>query len=296
MSKYNEVMDKVKVTDDMKKRILQNIENAEDSNVTSFEEVKKKKENKIVPIIKRYGAVAAMFAVVLVGAYAVFGNVAKHEMESSAPAGSYEMAESTTMTESATESAMEVAETDEAVMEEAEEDAMEAPATPAVGNDNAMYEAQSAPIKDVSGSKAESVAVNSKILEFASAKELSAEAGEEIKDIESLLRKSSENHYILYDNGMMEIDYFIDGGNIYYRKSTEEAATEYANSGRSGEYIDYSRTVKKTIAGTEVTLKGTEDTYNVAGWTKDGWVYSFIHQKGLDDAAMTTVLGEIIEQ
>ena len=293
MSKYNEVMDKVKVTDDMKKRILQNIENAESSNVTSFEEVKKKRENKIVPIIQRYGAVAAMFAVVLVGAYAVFGNVAKHEMGSSAPSSSYEMADSTAMTESATESAMETAATEEAIDAE-EEEALESPAILANEDNGAMYEADSAPAKDISESKAESVTISSQILEFASAKELSDEAGEEILDIESLFRKSSENHYILYDNGMMEIDYFIDGGNIYYRKSTEEAATEYANSGRSGEYLNYSSTVVKTIAGTEVTMKGTEKIFNIAGWTKDGWVYSLIFEKGLEAEAMTAVVEEAI--
>ena len=300
MNKYNEVMDKVKVTDDMRKRILQNIENADISNVTAFEEAKKKKENKIVPFIKRYGAVAAMFAVVLVGAYAVFGTVGKHEMGSSSPMESYDATETAAVQEYAAEEAVEEAAqaTEEAVDNDMdagyESDSAPIITAPAMGQAVKEPAAQDKTKDSAKAESAEKDARNSDILEFASAGELSAQAGEEITDIESLVKKSTESHYLLYDDGMMEIDYFVDGANIYYRKVPEETVSEYASSDISGEFIGYSVVRKKTIGETTVTLKGTEETVNVASWTRDGYVYSLLHDRGLEDEAMTELLNEII--
>lgn len=297
MNKYNEVMDKVKVTDDMRKRILQNIENADISNVTAFEEAKKKKENKIVPFIKRYGAIAAMFAVVLVGAYAVFGTVGKHEMGSSSPMESYDATETAAVEEYAAEEAVEeAAQATEAPEMEAEYDSDSAPimTSPAMGQAVKEPAAQEKTKDSAKTESAEKDARNSDILEFASAGELSAQAGEEITDIVSLVKQSTESHYLLYDDGMMEIDYFVDGANIYYRKVPEKAVSEYASSDISGEFIGYSVVSEKTIGETTVTLKGTEETVNVASWTRDGYVYSLLHDRGLEDEAMTELLNEII--
>ena len=66
MSKYQEVMDHIKVDDEMKKRILQNVEK-------KLEEAPKEVDTpkaKVVPF-KRYAAIAATFAVLLLGSYAV---------------------------------------------------------------------------------------------------------------------------------------------------------------------------------------------------------------------------------
>ena len=66
MSKYQEVMDHIKVDDEMKKRILQNVEK-------QLEEAPKEVDTpkaKVVPF-RRYAAIAATFAVLLLGSYAV---------------------------------------------------------------------------------------------------------------------------------------------------------------------------------------------------------------------------------
>lgn len=66
MSKYQEVMDHIKVDDEMKKRILQNVEK-------KLEEAPKEvvtPKPKVVPF-KKYAAIAATFTVLLVGSYAV---------------------------------------------------------------------------------------------------------------------------------------------------------------------------------------------------------------------------------
>lgn len=298
MSKYNEAMDKIKVTDDMKKRILQNIEDTNFDNVTAFDPVpkKSKKENKIISFVRSYGAVAAMFAVVLVGAYAVFGTMSGNKsMESAtleAPSATYEMVEE------ATEAAYEEAEADEAapVMEaKGTEDSammMEPSAVPDAS-------AKSENTKDATGTKPATedgteTAAMGIVVEFSSAAELSAEAGYEISDIDSLLAQSSENHYLLYENGMIEIDYYVDGGNVYYRKATEEAASEYANGNITGDYIDYADVVTRNIEGTEVTLQGTGDAFNVASWTMDGVRCLLVYEKGLEDSAMMSLLDEIL--
>lgn len=66
MSKYQEVMNHIKVDDEMKKRILQNVEK-------KLEEAPKEvvtPKPKVVPF-KKYAAIAATFTVLLVGSYAV---------------------------------------------------------------------------------------------------------------------------------------------------------------------------------------------------------------------------------
>ena len=304
LSKYNEVMDKVKVTDDMKKRILQNIEDTNFDDVKTFESVpkKEKKENKIISFVRTYGAVAAMFAVVLVGAYAVFGNMSgRKSMESAtseAPAATYEMAEETTEAayadeEAATDEAAPImgAQGGDAVNSAPmmEPSAMPAPAAPSK-NDKTKDTAKNESVE----TEQDEMEVPSMVTEFASAKELSAEAGGTITDIDSLLNASTENHYLLYDSGMMEINYYIDGGNVYYRVASEEAASEYVNGDIAGDFIDYPTKTVRTINGVEVTLQGTETAFNAAGWEKDGVHYCLLHEKGLDDGAMTELLIEIL--
>jgi len=70
LSKYNEIMDNVKVTDEMRERILSNIEketaSAEQSktNVTPIDTGRSKKSIKLV--IRRAGQIAAVFAILIV--------------------------------------------------------------------------------------------------------------------------------------------------------------------------------------------------------------------------------------
>lgn len=70
MSKYNEIMQKVRVDDDMKTRILNNIEKEFESKKSSVRHQDKKRLFEF----RRYAAIAAAFAVVAVGTYAVMQN------------------------------------------------------------------------------------------------------------------------------------------------------------------------------------------------------------------------------
>ncbi len=133
MSKYQEVMDHIKVDDEMKKRILQNVEK-------QLEEAPKEVDipkSKVVPF-RRYAAIAATFAVLLLGSYAV----------SQVTGGITNTSSSTSLYEPAMDAASEAP----AMMEEAAsdseapvmEEAAEAPAT-----ENAASEtAAEAPVMD----------------------------------------------------------------------------------------------------------------------------------------------------
>ena len=114
MSKYQEVMDHIKVDDEMKKRILQNVEK-------QLEEAPKEVDipkSKVVPF-RRYAAIAATFAVLLLGSYAV----------SQVTGGITNTSSSTSLYEPAMDAASEAPAMEEAASEApAMEEAAEAPA------------------------------------------------------------------------------------------------------------------------------------------------------------------------
>ena len=113
MSKYQEVMDHIKVDDEMKKRILQNVEK-------QLEEAPKEVDipkPKVVPF-RRYAAIAATFAVLLLGSYAV----------SQVTGGITNTSSSTSLYEPAMDAASEAPAMEEAASEApAMEEAAEAP-------------------------------------------------------------------------------------------------------------------------------------------------------------------------
>ncbi len=129
LSKYNEVMENIVITDEMRARLLENIQkevagdNAGNDNKEgegagseplSFQKVnindfeKKKADSssgKIIKFVARYGSRVAVFALVMLGAYGVIrlvGVDGHKSMETAAPAASVEMAmEATETTDSA---------------------------------------------------------------------------------------------------------------------------------------------------------------------------------------------------
>ena len=113
MSKYQEVMDHIKVDEEMKKRILQNVEK-------QLEEAPKEVDmpkSKVVPF-RRYAAIAGTFAVLLLGSYAV----------SQVTGGITNTSSSTSLYEPAMDAASEAPAMEEAASEApAMEEAAEAP-------------------------------------------------------------------------------------------------------------------------------------------------------------------------
>lgn len=104
MNKYQRVMEHVKVDDEMKKRILQNLEKemATEPKVVQF-------GSSAIRQIKRHSGMAAMFAVLLLGAFAVV-RITGGISNTSAPSMSDTAMEAPAATESAYEEAAEPAE------------------------------------------------------------------------------------------------------------------------------------------------------------------------------------------
>ena len=122
MSKYQEVMDHIKVDDEMKKRILQNVEKQLEE---APQEVVAPKA-KVVPF-RRYAAIAATFVVLLLGSYAVSQVTGGITNTSTAPSEAPVMMEEAA-SDSEAPAMEEAASSYEApVMEEAAETAAEAP-------------------------------------------------------------------------------------------------------------------------------------------------------------------------
>ncbi len=100
MSKYEEAMEHVKVDDAMKQRILQNLgKELENKDVSSFPErtvenfeSAKMKRDRFRDGFRRYAGLAAMFAVLIVGAAAVMQITGDHREMATSP--SYESAQS----------------------------------------------------------------------------------------------------------------------------------------------------------------------------------------------------------
>lgn len=117
MNKYQRVMEHVKVDDEMKKRILQNLEKemAAEPKVVQF-------GRSAIRQIKRHSGMAAMFAILLLGAFAVV-RITGDISNTSAPSMS-----DTAMEAPAAEEAMEAPAATESAYEEAAEP-VEAPAT-----------------------------------------------------------------------------------------------------------------------------------------------------------------------
>ncbi len=136
MSKYNEIMTRVQVDDDMKKRLLENIDKemnaagteSSDSKITSF-------PNRIVHEIKKYSFIAAACGVLFVGAYVVYqnggldSNYATTESATYAPASDSAAIKLPTIENHALEAPMKEEAAEEAPMMEAEAAMVESEAT-----------------------------------------------------------------------------------------------------------------------------------------------------------------------
>lgn len=120
---------------------------------------------------------------------------------------------------------------------------------------------------------------------FSDAKELSKEAGFSVSDISSLKKKAAESAYSLYDGEIAEITYTLSSQSVCLRKSP-------GSDDNSGIYEDY--TDKKTIkdAGTKVSLQGNDGKYFLAAWVKKGYSYSIYAENGLSEKEMTQYVSE----
>ena len=310
LSKYNEVMDNIKVTDEMRQRILLNIEKEMGSagnsgnslnnqtNISDFSSLKKKKDNNVVFFIKKYGSMVAIFALIVAGSYGVIRTVglngSKGEM---AATSSQEMAaedsiyeeeavNSADLTEATEESAYDM-DMAEGVFESASETAQDIPdvtesAEPALA---AKDDKEKDSLKDDAASLSNAIGSPEGVL--TSAKELSKELGFTIKDIDSLKDKAVSTEYCLHDAGG-EIIYITSDDKISYCASSKGSFV----GGRDVDITSFAKSTTIEAGDKRALAYGDGDVFKLAYWEEDGIWYSIISDKGMTEDEMTSIIKE----
>ena len=125
------------------------------------------------------------------------------------------------------------------------------------------------------------------INQYSSAKELSQKVGFTISDIPSSLIpfKISEKIYADCGDGLAEIQYYSDkADNVIYHKQTA------ANADVSGDYTEYSKITTIRVRSTNICLKGENNKYNLATWSKGNYSYSLYFSEAITEKAFQNIL------
>lgn len=126
------------------------------------------------------------------------------------------------------------------------------------------------------------------ITEYASLTELEEAVGFDMPELEALPFETAET---LYTNafGIARID---------YHGSSEECITisKSKNDGTdvSGDYNEYSSVIEETVDGITVTLKGNEESYNLAIWTDGEYAYAISANPGISYEIIMKMIQVII--
>lgn len=298
MNKYNEIMDKVKVTKDMRERILDNVEKETGTKINNLPD----KKARIISFsqITRVAAAVALFICCFGVAGILLGRFGgERSSDSSAPTAEYTMESSEATAENETAEATE----EDAITEVTEStsdsyyDAENATPIPEIADDASATEGMNSD-KDIASDKkaesedeAEMAGAIWEVNEYASAEELSEKSNIEMKDIASLKDKSENAAYLHYYNSdMAEITYNVDGSNISFRKSEILSGTEL-----TGNYEDYLVKEKISLDDVNFEVLGKEDQkfYQIT-WYMNNYNYSLYLEKGLSLDDTQILLKEII--
>ncbi|WP_042256566.1 DUF4367 domain-containing protein [Butyrivibrio proteoclasticus] len=260
MGKYNDVMNKIEVTEEMRSRILQNIADEfkdEEFKDEEFKAEKSKGEDAIVRDLEsdndntidfksiiRYAGLAAAAVILFVGGAVVFGSRGNGLMKT------------TTMSEVAMEVAHEAA---------------------------ADLHHETA--DDV---KQENELIKGSWVKYDSVQKLSKVAGAEFSEIEYLSSISSETDYYLDGETTATIVYDVTGNQITVRE------TKLADVAKTGGAFAEDQTPQQiTIDGVDVRLYGTEDGFDTAIWVINEIEYTLESVEKISLDEMTELMNNI---
>ena len=119
----------------------------------------------------------------------------------------------------------------------------------------------------------EGVQMPNPLEEVTSAKELSDLVGFEMKDLETIPFAVQQVSYISISRKVAEIIYTGADQELTYRKSA-------GSEDNSGNYVVYGEETKRTVAGCEVTVKGDDGRCSLAVWTDGTYSYSIQVREG----------------
>lgn len=128
---------------------------------------------------------------------------------------------------------------------------------------------------------------NAEFAEYSSAKELSKNIGFQITDIPTkiLPYKISEKLYYNYGDGLAEIQYVSEKAQyIVYRKQS------VSNADISGDYSEYSDVTTMKIQFVNICLKGEQNKYNLATWSKGKYSYSLYFSDAITEKNFQNIL------
>lgn len=128
---------------------------------------------------------------------------------------------------------------------------------------------------------------NAEFAEYSSAKELSKNIGFQITDIPTkiLPYKISEKLYYNYGDGLAEIQYVSEKAQyIVYRKQS------VSNADISGDYSEYSDVTTMKVQSVNICLKGEQNKYNLAIWSKGKYSYSLYFSDAITEKNFQNIL------
>ena len=300
MNKYNEAMNRIKVDDDMRSRIMNRLEseakNGPFQGVDADKVVSIESKRNNVYRFRQIARAAAVVVLLIAGfgaASLVLGRF-----------GSRDTMESATMSDSVAETAEEYAyeETAEATEEAAAE--YEEPTLAAGDSEDMAKETEALPDSDfaiqgaANGVKTEAAEESEESIEGAiwkadkydTAEELAKASGIDIKDVESIKEKADETAYIhLYSSNIVEIQYQIGTNRISLRKAQNSTGVDL-----TGNYEIYDDKKNITVEGVTCDVEGSGDIFYQATWSDGTYNYSFFDLDGRSQSDMEEILKEII--
>jgi hypothetical protein len=283
LSKYNEVMENVKISKDMRDRILSGVEKELEKDAGSESQVvevtDKKRISKIVEF-RRYAGVAAAFVILFVGAAAVL-KIRNADMSTS----SEMMVEEASMVNHDTHK--EVAAGTTQAMTEAE--ATEA-AEPTDAEATTEAEAIEAETHALTNGKAASIERK----EFSSLLKLNAETGVTFKEIQYLDSFSSSKDYYLYDGKIGVISYDVEGNTVTVRQMSTEFGKSIPDKYIES-VIERQNSKAITAGGKSVTISGKDELYTVAEWSEYNLVFQLESTEALTLQDMQELMDSVLE-
>lgn len=262
MTRYNEIMDHIVVTDEMRERILTNI----DRQTWRAGARKTRPATTWIPVL---AAAAILFVVCSVAL-----NIDRGNQSTSSQIPETELA-AATETAADTEAAVELAESADA-----------ADVAKGVKESTDGLEEAADTTDAVSESSADMVAASYWADEYDSAKALSEAVGFEITDLTSISFAPAQTTYMAIGGDLAQISYYdAEGNELTYRKST-------GTEDNSGDYNVYNTEETLTVNGQNVTLKGDGSLVNLAVWTDETYAYSIYVSGGCSHEAMQSMIVE----
>ena len=288
MTKYSEAMENIKVTDEMRSRILQNVAlSLEKSKENEEEESSEKEQGKVSSEeksenITEFRPSGKKFRGVWIAPVGLTAAAALILVIVRPWSGSSLMSASSPKGEANYEAAMSAETTTEdyydAVAETAEADSWD--------EDYPVYEEEMTEAAAEAETKDDSEEIEGMVFdaaEYSSAQELSDAVGFVIKDIQAVPFEPTEVIYRVISGKLAEIVYIADGEKLTVRKSAGE-------EDNSGDYNDYPVYVAAEIEGAKVNILGYEDGFNLSTWY-DG---EYFHSVRSDNPQTVDKMKEII--